>query len=148
MFGWMGKILRVDLTKGTIKEEKLKEKDLHQYIGARGLGTKIFSDEVDAKVEPLSPENKLIFMTGPLTGTIATSSGRYNVITKGPLTGAISASNSGGSFGPELKYAGWDGIIFEGKSEKPVYLWINNDEAELRDASEIWGKSVLRPQIG
>lgn len=143
MFGWMGKILRVNLTKGTIKEEKLKEKDLHQFIGARGLGTKIFSDEVDPKVEPLSPENKLIFMTGPLTGTIATSAGRYNVITKGPLTGAISASNSGGSFGPELKYAGWDGIIFEGKSEKPVYLWIDNDVAELRDASEIWGKSVF-----
>ncbi|MEL7564876.1 MAG: aldehyde ferredoxin oxidoreductase family protein [Dehalobacterium sp.] len=143
MFGWMGKVLRVDLTNGTIKEERLKEKDLHQYIGARGLGTKIFTDEVDPKVDPLSAENKLIFMTGPLTGTIATSSGRYNVITKGPLNGTIAASNSGGAFGPELKYAGWDGIIFEGKAEKPVYLWINNDQAELRSAEEIWGKSVI-----
>jgi len=144
MFGWMGKVLRVDLTNGTIKEEKLKEKDLHQYIGARGLGTKIFTDEVDPKVEPLSAENKLIFMTGPLTGTIATSSGRYNVITKGPLNGTIAASNSGGAFGPELKYAGWEGIIFEGKAEKPVYLWINNDQVELRSAEEIWGKSVIQ----
>ncbi|MGI6686350.1 MAG: aldehyde ferredoxin oxidoreductase N-terminal domain-containing protein [Bacillota bacterium] len=103
MFGWMGKVLRVNLTKGTIKEEKLKEKDLHQYIGARGLGTKIYTDEVDPKVEPLSAENKLIFMTGPLTGTIATSSGRYNVITKGPLNGIIAASNSGGIFRAGIK---------------------------------------------
>lgn len=143
MFGWMGKVLRVNLTKGTIKEEKLKEKDLHQYIGARGLGTKIFCDEVDPKVEPLSGENKLIFMTGPLTGTLATSAGRYNVVTKGPLNGTIAASNSGGAFGPELKFAGWDGIILEGKSEKPVYLWINNDTVELRSAQEVWGKSVI-----
>ncbi|MGI6066627.1 MAG: aldehyde ferredoxin oxidoreductase family protein [Bacillota bacterium] len=142
-FGWMGKVLRVNLTNGTIKEERLKEKDLHQYIGARGLGTKIFCDEVDANVEPLSAENKLIFMTGPLTGTIATSAGRYNVITKGPLNGTIAASNSGGVFGPELKYAGWDGIIFEGKADAPVYLWINNDKAQLRSAQEIWGKNVV-----
>lgn len=143
MFGWTGKILRVDLNSGTIKEEFLKENDLHDYIGARGLGTKIFIDEVDPQVEPLSAENKIIFMTGPLTGTMATSAGRYNVVTKGVLNGTIAASNSGGTFGPELKFAGYDGLIIEGKAQEPVYLWICNDHLELRSAKEIWGKDVI-----
>lgn len=143
MYGWMGKIIRVNLTDGTIKKEALKSEDLHTYIGARGLGTKLFFDEVDPAVEPLSAENKVVFMTGPLTGTAASSGGRYNVVTKGPLNGTIAASNSGGSFGPELKFAGYDGIIFEGKAEKPVYLWINNDTVELRCAEELWGKDVV-----
>ncbi|MGI6435514.1 MAG: aldehyde ferredoxin oxidoreductase family protein [Syntrophomonadaceae bacterium] len=143
MFGWMGKVLRVDLTSGTTKMEDLNRKDLRDYIGARGLGTKIYCDEVDPKIAPLSPENKVIFMTGPLTGTLATSGGRYNVVTKGLLNGTIAASNSGGSFGPELKYAGFDGIIIEGKAEHPVYLWIYNELVEIRDASELWGKDVV-----
>ncbi|WP_207670879.1 aldehyde ferredoxin oxidoreductase family protein [Caloramator sp. E03] len=142
MFGWTGKILRVNLTEGTIKVEPLNIDDAKKYIGARGLGTKIFMDEVDPNVEPFSPENKLIFMTGPLTGTFASSAGRYEVITKAPLTGTIGASNSGGHFGPELKFAGYDGIIFEGKSEKPVYLYINDDKVELRSAEHLWGKTV------
>jgi len=142
MFGWTGKILRVNLTKGTVKEEMLNEQEMHDYIGARGLGTKIFCDEVDPKVEPLSEENKVIFMAGPLTGTLATSAGRYNVVTKGPLNGTIAASNSGGSFGPELKFAGIDGIIFEGKAREPVYLWVTNGKAELLSAREIWGKTT------
>ncbi len=144
MFGWIGKILRIDLSSGTIKTEDLKKDDLRNYIGARGLGTKIFTDEVDAKVEPLSVENKIIYMTGPVTGTAASSGGRFNVVTKGLLNGTIAASNSGGSFGPELKFAGYDGIIIEGKSAKPVYISINNDEVEIRDASEIWGKDVVQ----
>lgn len=143
MFGWTGKLLRVNLTDGTIKKENLNLEDARKYIGARGLGTKIFMNEVDPKVEPFSPENKLIFMTGPLTGTLASSAGRYEVVAKAPLTGTIGASNSGGHFGPELKYAGYDGIIFEGKSEKPVYLYISDDDVELKDASHIWGKDVF-----
>lgn len=143
MFGWMGKLIRVNLTEGYIRKENLNIEDAKKYIGARGLGTKIMMDEVDPKVDPFSPENKLIFMTGPLTGTFAPSGGRYEVITKAPLTGTIGASNSGGHFGPELKYAGYDGIIFEGKSEKPVYLFINDDTVELRDASHVWGKTVF-----
>jgi len=143
MLGYAGKILRVNLTDGTIKKEPLNMEDAKNYIGARGLGTRYFMKEVDPKVEPFSPDNKLIFMTGPLTGTLATSSGRYEVVAKAPLTGAIGASNSGGHFGPELKYAGYDGIIFEGKSEKPVYLYINDDTVELRDASHLWGKNVF-----
>ncbi|MGI6469428.1 MAG: aldehyde ferredoxin oxidoreductase family protein [Syntrophomonadaceae bacterium] len=142
MYGWTGKILRVNLTDGTISKEPLPVKDAHEFIGARGLGTKIFFDEVDAAVDPLSEDNKIIFMTGPLTGTLATSGGRYNVVTKGVLNGTIAASNSGGLFGPELKFAGWDGIIFEGKAPQPVYLWIYNDEVELRPAQELWGKTV------
>jgi len=143
MSAWMGKILRVDLTNGTVTPEPLNKAYAEKFIGARGLGTKYFVEEVDAKVDPLSPENKIIFMTGPLTGTFAGSAGRYNVVTKGPLNGTIAASNSGGTFGPELKYAGWDGIIFEGKSPSPVYLSIYNDHAELLPADELWGQDVF-----
>jgi Aldehyde:ferredoxin oxidoreductase len=142
MFGYVGKILRVNLTDKTIKVEPLDEKEAKLYLGARGLGTKMFMNEVDPKVEPLSSENKIIFLTGPLTGTLATSAGRYEVVCKAPLTGTIGASNSGGHFGPELKFAGYDGIIFEGKSEEPVYLYIKDDKVELRDASKFWGKTV------
>ncbi|MBQ9020387.1 MAG: aldehyde ferredoxin oxidoreductase family protein [Eggerthellaceae bacterium] len=140
--GWMGTILRVNLTEGTITKEPLNLKDANDYVGARGLGTKYYCNEVDPKVEPFAPENKLIFMTGPLTGTAATSAGRYEVVSKAPLTGIIGAANSGGHFGPELKYAGYDGIIFEGKAEKPVYLLILDDQVELLDASELWGQGV------
>lgn len=142
MYGWIGKIIRVNLTNGTIKTEPLNMADAKLYLGARGLGTKMFMDEVSPKVEPFSPENKLIFLTGPLTGTFATSAGRYEVVTKAPLTGTIGASNSGGHWGPELKFAGYDGIIFEGKAEKPVYLYINDDKIELRSAEHLWGKTV------
>lgn len=143
MFGFTGKLLRVNLTDKTIKKENLNLKDAREYLGSRGLGTKIMMDEVDPKVDPFSPENKLIFMTGPLTGTLATSAGRYEVVAKAPLTGTIGASNSGGHFGPELKYAGYDGIIFEGKSDEPVYLYINDDQVELRSAEHLWGKTVF-----
>lgn len=143
MFGWKGKILRVNLNTGTVKSEALNEEWARQFIGARGLGTKYFVEEVNPQVDPLSPENKIIFMTGPITGTFASSGGRYNVVTKGPLNGTIAASNSGGTFGPELKYAGWDGIIFEGRAASPVYLWICNDLAELRPADELWGQDVF-----
>src|SRR5664279_5355105 len=139
---WAGKILRVDLTAGTVKSEPLNMEWARAYIGSRGLGSKYLVEEVDATVDPLSPANKIIWATGPLTGTMAATGGRYSVITKGPLTGAIACSNSGGYFGAELKMAGWDMIIFEGKSPKPVYLSIENDRAELKDASHLWGKST------
>ena len=143
MFGWTGNILRVDLSNGTVKKEPLNLQDAKMYLGARGLATKIYMNEVDPNVDPLSAENKLIFMTGPLTGTFAASSGRYEVVTKAPLTGTIGASNSGGHFGPELKFAGFDGIIFEGKSEIPVYLYINDDKVELKSAEHLWGNNVF-----
>ena len=139
---WAQRILRVDLSKGTCTSEPLNMQWARDYIGQRGLATKYFTEEVDAKVDPLSPANKIIWATGPLTGTMASTGGRYSVITKGPLTGAIACSNSGGYFGAELRMAGWDMIIFEGKSPKPVYLFIENDEAKLLDADWLWGKSV------
>jgi len=142
MNGWAGTILRVDLATKKITKEPLKLKDAHDYVGARGLGTKYYCDEVDPKIDPFSAENKLIFMTGPLTGTGAASGGRYNVVSKSPLTGTIGAANSGGYFAPEVKYAGYDGIIFENESDKPVYLYISDDVVELRCASGLWGKTV------
>jgi aldehyde:ferredoxin oxidoreductase len=139
---WARKILRVNLTKGTVTNEPLNMAWAAQYLGSRGLASKYLSEEVDPKVDPLSAENKIIWATGPLTGTMASTGGRYVVVTKGPLTGAIACSNSGGYWGAELKMAGWDMVIFEGKSPKPVYLSIEDDKVELRDAAHLWGKSV------
>jgi aldehyde:ferredoxin oxidoreductase len=143
---WAGKILRVNLTEGTVKSEPLNMEWARAYIGSRGLGSKYLINEVDPKVDPLSPDNKIIWATGPLTGTMASTGGRYTVITKGPLTGAIACSNSGGYWGAEFKMAGWDMVIFEGRSEKPVYLYINDDDVELRDASHLWGQSVWKTE--
>ena len=143
---WAGKILRVDLTAGTVKSEPLNMDWARAYLGSRGLGSKYLVEEVDAKTDPLSPANKIIWATGPLTGTMASTGGRYTVITKSPLTGAIACSNSGGYWGAELKMAGWDMVIFEGKSANPVYLYVNDDVAELRDASHLWGKSVWQTE--
>ncbi|MGB0747860.1 MAG: aldehyde ferredoxin oxidoreductase family protein [Magnetospiraceae bacterium] len=140
---WAGKILRVDLSAGTFKTEPLNMEWAARYLGQRGLASKYLVEEIDPKVDPLSPDNKLIFATGPLTGTSASTSARYSVITKGPLTGAIACSNSGGYFGPELKFAGWDMIIFEGRAPKPVYLLLRDGDAKLVDAEgSVWGKSV------
>ncbi len=144
--GWTKKVLRVDLSKGTCKSEPLNMKWAQEYLGQRGLATKYFIEEVDPKVDPLSPANKMIMATGPLTGTTASTGGRYSVITKGALTGAIACSNSGGYFGAEMKFAGWDMVIFEGKSPKPVYLAIEDDKVELRDAAHLWGKSVWQTE--
>ncbi|WP_323000591.1 aldehyde ferredoxin oxidoreductase family protein [Denitromonas sp.] len=139
--GWARKILRVNLTEGTCTPEPLNMQWADEYLGSRGLASKYLVSEIDPKVDPLSPDNKMIMATGPLTGTMASTGGRYTIVTKGPLTGAIACSNSGGFFGAEMKFAGWDMIIFEGKSPKPVYLFVENDRAELRDASGLWGKS-------
>ena len=142
MDGWIGKVLRVNLSTSKVSTEALDPGLAKDYIGARGLGTKIMTDEVDPKVDPLSPENKLIFVPGPLTGTFAPSAGRYTVVTKGALTGAIASANSGGTWGPALKFAGYDAVIIEGAAPKPVYLWIKNAKVEIRDASNLWGKDV------
>ncbi|HAS74062.1 MAG TPA: aldehyde ferredoxin oxidoreductase [Clostridiales bacterium UBA8960] len=140
MYGYQGKILRIDLTNGTSKVEALDIDLAKKFVGGRGLGTKFFFDEVSATVDALSPENKLIVATGPLTGTPTPTGGRYMVVTKSPLTGTIASSNSGGYWGAELKFAGYDLIIVEGKSEKPVYVMIEDDTVEIRDAAHVWGK--------
>ena len=139
---WTKNVLRVNLEAGTCTAEPLNMAWAHEYLGQRGLATKYLVSEVDPAVDPFAPANKLIFVTGPLTGTMAATGGRYSVVTKGPLTGAIACSNSGGYFGAELKFAGWDMIIVEGASPKPVYLLITDDHAELVEASHLWGKTV------
>ena len=133
------KIARVNLTTGEIKIEPLDLDLAHKFIGGRGLGTKILYDEGVATVDPLSPENKLVYITGPLTGAAAPSTGRYMVVTKSPLTGMIASSNSGGIWGQKLKYAGWDAIIVEGAAEGWKYLNIEDDKIELLDATEYVG---------
>ncbi|AKL96409.1 tungsten-containing aldehyde ferredoxin oxidoreductase Aor [Clostridium aceticum] len=142
MNGYAGKILRVDLSNKTVTTENLDHKTAEKFIGGRGLATKILMDEVDPNVDPLSPKNKLIFMTGPLTGTNTPTGGRYMVVTKSPLTGAVANSNSGGYWGAEMKFAGYDGIIIEGKAESPVYINIVDDKVEIKDAVHLWGKVV------
>ena len=124
---WQKKVLRVDLTAGTTSIEPLNMEWADQYLGSRGLATRYLWEEMDPAADPLGPDNVLIFATGPLTGTMASTSGRYTVVTKGPLTGAIAASNSGGKFGAELKYAGYDMLVITGRSETPVYLDIRDD---------------------
>ena len=143
---WQRQILRVNLSKGECKIEPLNMEWAEDYLGQRGLGSKYLLEEMDPAADALSAENKLIFATGPLTGTMASTGGRYSVITKGALTNAIACSNSGGMFGAELKHAGYDLLIIEGESEKPVYLHIENDQVELCDASEVWGKTVWQTE--
>jgi len=142
MYGWTGTVLRVNLTEGTVLNEPLKVQDAEEYIGGRGLGSKYFVDEVDPGIDALGPENKLIYATGPLTGTMGVSTGRYDIIAKGPLNDTLASSNSGGYFGPELKYAGYDMLIIEGEAKEPVYISIYNENVEIRDAGHIWGKNV------
>ncbi len=140
--GYMGKVVRVDLTTKEISYQTFEEKILRQYLGGSGLGAKILYDETDTKTDPLGPENLLIFMAGPLVGTKVPNFGRHQVVTKSPLTGLYGEANSGGTWGANLKKAGYDGIVFKGKSEIPVYLSINNGEVEILDAAELWGKDT------
>jgi len=154
MYGYWGKILRVNLSTGKISIEEFGEEFMKKWLGTRGFAIHYLLKEMDPKIDAFSEENKLIFSTGALTGTVAPTGGRYMVITKSPLTGFIAMANSGGFFGAELKMAGWDMIIVEGKSEKPVYLRIEDEKVELRDATHVWGKRVsetekiLRKEFG
>lgn len=142
MYGYNGKILRINLKNKSYNIEKLDTDMAKKFIGGRGLGTKIFKDEVNPKVDAFSPENKLLIVSGPLTGTPIFTSGRYMVVTKSPLSGTIASSNSGGKWGAELKFAGYDVIIIEEKADKPIYIEIVDDKIEFKDASYLWGKVV------
>lgn len=135
-----GKLLRINLSTGEIKEEALDLELAKKFIGGRGLGTKMLLDEGIAEVDPLSEQNKLIYITGPMTGAAVPTGGRYMVVTKSPLTSMIASSNSGGQWGGKLKYAGWDAIIVEGKSDSPVYINIEDEKVEIKSAEEFWGK--------
>ncbi|UCF29056.1 MAG: aldehyde ferredoxin oxidoreductase, partial [Chloroflexota bacterium] len=141
-YGFMGKILRVNLNEGALSTEQIPDAWARKYLGGAGLATKYLYDEMPPGADPLGPENPLIFMTGPLTGTASASASRYSVVAKSPQTGIWGQANSGGSFGPALKRSGFDGVIFEGISPRPVYLKIESGHAELCDAGHVWGKTV------
>lgn len=140
VYGYTGKILRVDLSSGRISEVPTASWDLRAFIGGSGLGARILFDEVSPGADPLDPENLLMFLTGPLAGTPAPTSGRHAVVAKSPATGAWGESDVGGTWGHTLKLAGYDGVIFEGGAPGPVYLWITREGAELRPAGHLWGR--------
>jgi len=135
----MGKILRVDLSREKIRIEELKFEDIDLFIGGSGLAAKIIYTEVDPKIDPFDKGNKIVCMTGPLTGTIVPGGNKTTIAAKSPLTNAWGEAHLGGFWGPELKFAGYDGIIVEGRASSPVYIFIHDDEVELRDASKLWG---------
>ena len=152
--GYMGKMLWVDLSHSKLQEETLDEKLCRDFIGGYGLGARVLFSRMRAGVDPLGPDNILGIVTGPLTGTPALGGSRYTVVGKSPLTGGWGDSNSGGFFGPHLKFAGYDAVFFTGISKKPVYLFIDNGKAEIRDANHLWGRDtfetedLLRDELG
>jgi len=148
LFGWNGKILRIDLSSSEVDIETLSKEVRKKYIGGMGLGAKIMWDEIAPETDPLEAKNKLIFLPGPLTGTLAPTSGRMEVCTKAPGIFPYSCTRSGigGSIGAEIKYAGYDGIIVQGKAEKPVILLINDKKVEIKDATDLWGKDTFVTQ--
>ncbi len=144
MYGYTGKILHVDLSKGESSVEEVDEAYCRKYIGGNGLGTRLLYDYAPAGVDPLSPENPLIFAVGPLAGTTAPTSGKYIVHTKSPLTGFLGEAVSSGYWGQALKQAGYDAIVIKGRSEKPVYLFIDDRKIQIRDAKHLWGTDALQ----
>lgn len=142
MYGYNGKILRINLKERSTNVESLNLEEAKKYLGGRGLGTKMLMDEINPEIDALSSENKLMVVTGPLTGTATPTGGRYMVVTKSPLSGTVASSNSGGFWGAELKFAGYDAIIIEEKSDTPVYINIEDDKVEIKDARNLWGKVV------
>ncbi len=140
--GYHGRLLRVNLADKSIIKEDIPEKLLYNFIGGRGLGTKLLYDEVPAGTEPLSPDNKLYYVTGPFNGTGATTSSRFSAVSKSPLSETVGACNSGGHFGLILKATGFDVIAIEGKADSPCYIYVNEEEVEIRDAAHLWGKEI------
>jgi aldehyde:ferredoxin oxidoreductase len=141
MEGYMGTLLRLNLTNGAIRKEPLQEEILRQFMGGRGLNSKLLYDEVQPGTDPLGPENKIIMSPGPCNGTLVPGSSRFTVTAKSPMTGLLGDSNAGGFFGAELKYAGYDGILIEGIADRLVYLWIDDDRVEIRPAEHLRGKT-------
>jgi aldehyde:ferredoxin oxidoreductase len=139
--GYANKVARIDLTAGEVRYEGLSEEDARKYIGGRGLGVKYVFDN-GPQVEALSPDNILCFMVGPLTGTNVNMSGRMAIVTKAPLTGTVTDSHQGGWSGARLRWAGFDGLIFGGRAQAPVYAYVQGGRVELRDATDLWGKGV------
>src|SRR5437764_10991767 len=139
--GYANHVARVDLTGSTVAYEPIPEEWARKYIGARGLGVR-YVYENGPTVDPLSPQNILCFMNGPLTGSEANMSGRMAVVTKSPLTGTVTDSHQGGWSAARLRWAGFDGIVIKGRAERPVYLHVHDDEVQIRDAGDLWGTGV------
>lgn len=144
--GYLGKLLIVDLTSGEIRDEPLNAEYTQKFIGGSGLAARYIYDLVDAETDPLAPENPLVFMTGPLVGTRAPSCGRYVICARSPQTRIWGESNIGGFLGPELRFAGYDGIVIKGQAAEPLYLLIRDGQAELRPASHLWGLDSYQTQ--
>jgi aldehyde:ferredoxin oxidoreductase len=144
--GYTGKWLWVDLSTGSVEPRPLDAMLAEQYLGGNGFGTRLLWEWVGPEIDPLSPGNLLVIATGPLSGTGLHSSGRVEVIGKSPLTGIYGDSNAGGFFGPELKFAGWDYLVFAGRAAHPVYLHIEDDRASLRDARDLWGLTTSQAE--
>lgn len=142
--GYTGKLLRVDLTTRKVSRETIDTSGVDKFIGGRGLNAKYLFDELKPGIDPLSPDNKIIFGVGPCAGTTVPGSQRFTATSKSPLTGLIGDSNSGGDFGAVLKYAGYDMVIVEGCSEEPLYLFINDDIVEFKKAELLWGKTTFQ----
>jgi len=140
--GYTGKVLFVDLTTGAIQEEMISEQVYRRFLGGTGLGARVLYERMKARVDPLGPDNMLGFVAGLLTGTPVPGSGRFMVVSKSPLLDGWGEANSGGTFGPELKAAGYDAVFFSGAAAAPVYLLIKDGKAELRDAAKLWGKDT------
>jgi len=141
--GYAGKILEIDLSSETTARSDLDASLPGQYVGGKGFGAKILYEQLSPRIDPLSPENILVFATGPLTGTLTPTSGRFEVCTKSPATDLWLDSNCGGFFGPELKFAGYDVLIIKGKARNPVFLMIDNDTAALKPAKDLWGLDTI-----
>lgn len=152
--GYIGKILNVNLTTKGVVSVNLEEEIVRNFLGGTGFASKILYDNVGPHVDPLGPDNIVIIATGPLSGTWAPTNGRTDIITKSPLTGIIGRGNFGGWWGPRLKLAGFEGIIIRGKSDSPIYLWINDDQIEVKNAKYLWGKdtwettNILKKELG
>jgi len=146
MHGYMGRILHVDLNRGRLWDEALNEEYTRSYVGGSGLAARCLYDVLDAHTDPLGPDNTLLFLTGPLVGTSMTSAGRYSACARSPLTGIWGEANSGGFFGPELRYAGYDGVWFTGASDHPVWLSVVEGKADLHDAGDLWGSDIYITQ--
>lgn len=144
--GYAGKIAYIDLTEQKVRVEELAEETARKYLGGKGLGAYLLYRHLRPGIDPYDPDNVLIFISGPLTGTAFPCSGRCAVVTKSPMTETFLDSYAGGSFGPCLKYAGYDGLVITGKAKSPVYIFVDNDEIFIKEAGHLWGMTTIEAE--
>ena len=142
MYGWIGKVLKVDLTKHTIEVEEHDERFYRKYLGGSNVVAYYLLKEIPKGIDAFDPENRIVVATSVLTGTPVAGCGRHSMGCLSPLTGGMANSEAGGHFGPELKFAGFDAIVISGRAEKPCYLWVQDGKAEICDGAAVWGKTT------